>query len=96
MTSLDLTQLRDDALATELRGRGWICVRDDGLGWETPAAFSRRMGHHKNFLCHLIHRGTIPPGLELHRAKGGKGRLVMVRGNEATANWMECRKKVCA
>lgn len=91
-----LSVFSDVALANELIERGWRCSKDSGEGWETPASFSRRFGHHKNYLCNLLHRGTVPPGLELHRARGGKGRLVMVRSSEATANWMECRKKVCA
>lgn len=91
--NLDLTQLRDDVLATELRGRGWRVSKDDGTGWETPSSFARRHGMHPGSLCRIMNSQTIP-GLELHRANGGKGRLVMVRASTTTENWMECRKKL--
>lgn len=90
MTLADITS---EALAEELRGRGWRCVSDDGTGWVTPAQLSSRFLFHPNYVSRLVNRGTAIPGLELHRANAGKGRLLMVRASTATENWMQSRRK---
>jgi hypothetical protein len=83
----------DTALADELRSRGFVVTRDAPGNWEKPAEFSRRIGRHSNYLAKLIDRGNIPPGLEISRANGGKGRIVVVRGNAETEQWIEARKQ---
>lgn len=88
--SVDLSEIRDERLAEELRGRGWRCIPSDtGADWETPAAFSRRHGRHKNYLCHLMRSGVIPPGIET--TKGKTGRVILVRSTPVTEQWMKSR-----
>lgn len=88
-----LCMYRDEALIEELRARGYISSRDDGTGWVTPAQLSSRFSFHPNYVSRLVNRGTTIPGLELHRANAGKGRLLMVRASPATENWMRSRRK---
>lgn len=88
-----LSMFNDTALAAELQSRGWRCVRDDGRGWQTPASYSRKFQFHPNYISRLVNRGTAIPGLELHRANGGRGRLLMVRADAATENWMLSRRR---
>lgn len=86
--AMNLSEIRDEALATELRARGWRCEKDSGEGWEKPSEFARRHGIASGSFCRMLARNSIP-GREFDRAPGG--RLRYVRGSQETENWWACR-----
>lgn len=80
-----LCDLSEDNIATYLRARGWIVTRTSKFQWETPSAFSRRHGHHKNWFSACRCRGQIIPEYESDNVKDKK--LVLMRSNEALEEW---------
>ena len=91
MITCTLQQVATDALAAELRKRGWRCAVDTGEDWEAPGAFCRRHGLGSTYLTKVFKRGQVIPGLEVSRSPNG--RVLYVRGTEATSRWMAARKQ---
>lgn len=83
--------LTDERLADELRARGWRCEKDDGEGWHTLAALSRKIGRHSNYLAKTMSRGFVPPGLEITRAAAGLRRS-HARPSAEFFRWAKCRQ----
>lgn len=93
MIAVQLAQIKDEALADELRSRGWRCEKDSGQSWETLTKMSQRLGFTSNYIARMLNRGTVVPGLEVTRSRKGKGRIILARSSAESERWFDGRKK---